>query len=904
MTDGRETSAGIFLTVWCDPESGGVPVGFKVPEKAGGPVFLVTNDAPSLASLVAGTRLGGANVVDAGSLRRIAFPEMPEDAADSPEDGGREALERFWPKCVQRLDAIPKWAHETIALLCSNMDEPGLAALFAYWADSLDVPEADSRWQNSFRPLQRRVERRPLPTLEDCSPLDADRAAAMLGEGGALAREVPGYEPRPGQIRMLRAVVQAFNEGKHLVAEAGTGIGKSLAYLLPAALWARLNDVPVVVSTNTKNLQAQLVEKDLPMVMKVLAADASPSEKPLEAAVIKGRSNYLCLRRFGQLLDGGFFDMARPELRMSASAIAWAATTPDGDFDAITSSGAVDAQFVQNLASGSEECQGRACRLFGRCFVQKARARALAANLVIANHSLVFTELDSDIPVSLPPHAQVVFDEAHNIEEAATNHFTIEISAGEAAAVTRRLVQSRGKTRRGILPMLMKRVADGSLTLGDVGGAASLIKIATDAATEFNGAAARFCRALGKIPPDKTQTLRYAFAENDDGTGKVPDANPLWQAADGRAGEFLEAAGRLKKAVKNLAAMLDDAVADGELNLVSGESADLKAVAERIDEFVGNCEYVINGTDRERVFWIEKDRGTAGREMGAAYAAPVNVGPYLAKSLFGRRSSVVLCSATLSVAGSFGFMASRLGLDLVDQARLSFCTAPSPFDYARQCSLLVPEFMPSPLGQDHSYPKALCGVIMRAAEANGGRTMVLFTSYEMMRECAELVRDECERGGYQLLVQGESGSRNRMTRVFRRDGRCILFGAQSFWEGVDVMGEALSCVVVAKLPFVSPGDPVVAARCEQIDNAGGSSFAEYSVPLAVLRLRQGFGRLIRHRLDKGSVIVADTRIVTKGYGRIFLRSLPVSAVRCRTEEEFRTLLESEVSSRPCPPGQG
>lgn len=886
MTGAGENRDAVFLTVWCDPKAGGIPSGFKPPTDVGGPLFLVTNDAPSLASLVAGTRLGGANVVDALSLRRIAFPEQPEDAAESPDAGGAEALERFWLRCVQRLDAIPAWAHDTICLLCSNMDEPGLAALFAHWAESLGGDGASHKWQDSFRPLPRRPEPRPLPTLADCSPLDADRAAAMLGEGGALAREVPGYEPRPGQIRMLRSVVQAFNDGKHLVAEAGTGIGKSLAYLLPAALWARLNDVPVVVSTNTKNLQAQLVEKDLPTVLKVLEAAASPTEKPLAAAVIKGRSNYLCLRRFGQLLDGGFFDMARPELRMAASAIAWAATTPDGDFDAITSAGAVDAQFAQMLASGSEECQGRSCRLFSRCFVQKARARALAANLVIANHSLVFTELDSDLPVSLPPHAQVVFDEAHNLEEAATSHFTVEISAGEAAAVTRRLVQTRGKSRRGILPLLLKRIADGSLTLRDVGEAASLVKEATDAALEFNGAAGKLCRAFWKIPPENSQTLRYAFAENGDGTGKIPDANPLWQAADGRAGDLLGAAGRLKSALKKLAALLDDAVAEGELNLVSGESADLKAVAERIDDFIRNCEYVINGTDRESVFWIEKGRGAAARDMGAAYAAPVNVGPYLAKSLFGRRSSVVLCSATLSVAGSFGFMASRLGLDLVEGERLSFCTAPSPFDYAKQCSLLVPEFLPSPLAPDHSYPKALCGVIMRAAEANGGRTMVLFTSYEMMRECAEIVRDGCERGGFQLLVQGESGSRNRMTRVFRRDGRCILFGAQSFWEGVDVMGEALSCVIVAKLPFASPGDPVVSARCERIDQGGGSSFAEYSVPLAVLKLRQGFGRLIRHRLDKGSVIVADTRIVTKGYGRTFLRSLPVAAVRCRTEEEL------------------
>ena len=821
---------------------------------------------------------------ETGALARIVFPETPVEAHEAAIDEGGEAMERLRVQCVSRLDAIPLWAHEALATICLNLEEGALAKIFTHWAQSLDTGFTSRKWQDTFPSNLRRQERRPLPTLEDCTPLDPADVASRLGPGGALTRAIQGYEPRPGQVKMLMAVVSAFNEGKHLMVEAGTGIGKSLAYLLPAALWARLNDVPVVVSTNTKNLQAQLVEKDLPTVLKVLDAEPAFEGKPLTAAVIKGRTNYLCLRRFGQMLEGGVFELQRPELRMFASIIAWACTTPDGDFDSVMASGAVDAQFLYSLTSGSDECQGRGCRNYGRCFVQKARARALAANLVVANHSLVFAELDAATPVSLPPHAQIVFDEAHNLEDAATDHFTIELSTNAVATVTRRLQQVRGHTRRGALPSLMKRIADGAVNVGGNRDAAmSLISRAIDATGALNTATSHLCQALAKIVGESGQTMRYSFKEDPGGTGKIPDQNPLWRSADALAATFQDAAGSLKTALKDLAALLDDSAAEGELNLAAGDAVDLKAAVARIDELREQAEFVVNGCDDGHVFWLEKSRGH-GRDTAAAFAAPINVGPYLAKNVYERKSSVILCSATLSVAGSFTFMAQRLGLDLIEKERLAACTAPSPFDYARQCALIIPDYLSTPVAQDRSYTAELSDLILRMAEHYGGRTMVLFTSYEMMRQCAENVRTACEAGGYELLVQGESGSRNRMTRVFRQDGRCILFGTQSFWEGVDVMGEALSCVIVARLPFASPGDPIVSARCERIDAEGGSSFAHYSVPLAVLKLRQGFGRLIRHRLDHGSVIIADTRVVTKNYGRIFLRSLPVAATRCANPE--------------------
>ena len=878
--------AGDIMTVWCDPARGGAPVGFRPPADASG-LFLATNDVASLASLLKGTSFEAAFVFDVAEVARIVFPETPAEVFSAIPDA--EGLDDLWLMCVSRLDAIPGWAHLALSSFCLDMEERALGALFFRWGKSLD-DGSEKRWADSFPSNLKRVERRPLPTLADCTPLDPDDVAARLGPDGALARNISGYEPRPGQLKMLKAVVGAFNDGRHLVVEAGTGIGKSLAYLLPAALWARTNDIPVVVSTNTKNLQSQLVEKDLPAVLKVLDAEPAFSDRPLQAAVIKGRTNYLCLRRFGQMVEEGCYDLMRPELRMLASVVAWACTTPDGDFDTIKASGAADPQFLSSLASSSDECQGRGCRHYGRCFVQKARARALSANLVVANHSLVFAELDADVPVALPEHAQIVFDEAHNLEDAATKHFTIELSTGEVAAVTRRLHQVRGKARRGILPSLQKRLNGGVVKVADAAEAHAQVDAAIHATNGLNAAARALCQAFAHLVGERGQTLRYSFRKSPDGVGHLPDPNPLWRAADRCADEFISAASRLKSSLRALAAVLDDAAAEGELNLAAGDAADIKAAITRIDELVGHAEAIADGSDPDIVYWIEKGRG-AGADMAAAFAAPVNVGRYLATSVYSKKSSVILCSATLSVAGSFAFMAGRLGLDEIEEGRLATCVAPSPFDYASQCALVIPEYMTPPVAQDRSYTTELSDLVLRLAEHYGGRTMVLFTSYEMMRQCAANIRQACEEGGFSLLVQGESGSRNRMTRVFRQDGRSILFGTQSFWEGVDVMGEALSCVVVARLPFASPGDPIVSARCERIDRDGGNSFSHYSVPLAVLKLRQGFGRLIRHRLDRGTVVIADTRVTGKSYGRTFLRSLPVAARRCATMGEVLASLK-------------
>lgn len=865
---------------------GGSGMAFDPPSPNPGDGFFLTDDPASLAALLAGTTFERVRIVDVASLARTILPELPIDEETVGQSRGTDFLKGLWGQCVSRLDAIPVWAHELLATTFLNLEEPGLSAIFARWAKSLDDGECDRRWQSSFRGESRRVQPRPLPSLEDCTPLDPDEVAEVLGPGGAMARLVPDYEPRPGQIRMLRAIVEAMNTGRHLVVEAGTGVGKSLAYLLPAAMWARLNDTPIVVSTNTKNLQSQLVEKDLPAVLRVIGGNRDGAEGRLQAAVIKGRSNYLCLRRFGQMVEGGVFDLLRPELRMFAAVVAWAAVTRDGDFDSISGSGAADPQFLQLLASNSEECIGRSCRHYQGCFVQRARERALKANLVIANHSLVFAELSADVPVSLPPHSQLVFDEAHNLEDSATGHFTRELSHMAVRNATRKLLQVRGRRRRGVLPSLKDRIEGGGIHVAEKDGALIAVGKSIDAVSVFQAAASSLLESLSGLTSEKAPTLRYKFKCDASGVRIAPN-NPAWRPVESAADAFFKSGRGLCESLRAISSFLDGGN-DGELDLAAGDASDLQAGVRRIGELMDTAMFVLDGTDDEFVFWVERPR--SGVEA-AAYAAPVNVGRFLASELYEKLSSVIICSATLSVSGRFDFSASRLGLDLVEKERLMFCMAQSPFDYSSQCALLIPAYLPSPVANGRAYEFELSSLIIRLSRHYRGRTMVLFTSYEMMRACASLAREAIEADGLTLLVQGESGSRNRMTRVFRQDCGSVLFGTQSFWEGVDVMGEALSCVIVAKLPFASPDDPVISARCEVIEENGGNAFFELSLPLAVLKLRQGFGRLIRHRNDRGTVVVADTRVLAKAYGKVFLRSLPAEALACSSPDELEGALK-------------
>ena len=486
--------------------------------------FAVTNDPEALRELLAGSASGDdAVVLDLAELFRLAFPASSAETvaqilltvSDAPP--GAAVLWQAWEAVLQRSLGLPLWALETVELLLREVGEVALARFFGQCAAAVrDRGRSCGGWQDSFAAEALRQVQRTMPAHADCSPLDVEAVSALLQPGGPLSRLMPGYEPRPGQIEMLRSVVQSFNDARHLLVEAGTGVGKSVAYLLPAVLWAKWNDVPVVVSTNTRNLQSQLLDKDLPLVQQVLASiecrawHVARPDAAFRIALIKGRSNYLCLRRLGGLLEHGQYEMDRAEMRSFARTIAWSVQTSSGDMDELGGGCGMDEDFLGQLASLGEECSGRGCRYYRRCFLQKARDRALRAHVVIANHALVFAEMSAP-GVALPPAGQIIFDEAHNLEDAATRHFSVEVTVSRLHTLLRRLTRGGGKHAGGVLDVLRRQADKGDLG-GDAGRRKALLRQIREVAAaveHLRGAGQHLFRALYALLGDAKEPRRF-----------------------------------------------------------------------------------------------------------------------------------------------------------------------------------------------------------------------------------------------------------------------------------------------------------------------------------------------------------------------------------------------------------
>jgi predicted DnaQ family exonuclease/DinG family helicase len=700
--------------------------------------------------------------------------------------------------------------------------------------------------------------------------------AALFTRNGAIGRTLEGYERRPHQQEMARHVCRAFNDGTHLLVEAGTGIGKSLAYLAPAILWTQKNQDRVLVSTNTKNLQAQLHDKDVPLLARAI-------EEPFHAALVKGRTNYLCIRKLLGLLAEHERELAGEEEYLALlPVLTWAARTESGDAAECNGllSGPLAPVLWDRLASSTAECPGSHCDHANRCFFRKNRALAWMADIIIANHSVVFANLG--IEGALPPCRCIVFDEGHNVEDVATDFFARGFDRFRVWRIASRLHRvGRGRRAVGLLPRLM-------LTLErELAGSPAVLE-------RIN---LHFQDALKQIDAIFT-ALDHLFDACDAafrGASRFEDKRRFHECGDTftpesevtRAfGAFREEVKRLQRTLDKLAEMAGGAPEfPGKAPLVR----DVGAYAQELAALADDVAFIAAHEEEDYVYWIERVVRDERYTNYAFTAAPVTVAPLIHQNFFEPRRTVILCSATLTVGGGFEFMAERVGAALVEPERVTMVDVGTPFDYESQCLLAVPTFLPPPTGgrggrHTVGFDEALASFLVELMAATEGRALVLFTSWSLLDHTYQAVKPALEERGIPVLGQGRDGTREAITSMFRAIRSSVLLGTQSFWEGVDVAGETLSCLVVTKLPFQVFTEPLVQARAEYLEAHGRDAFLDYSLPTAVIRLRQGFGRLIRTRTDRGVVVVTDRRLVEKRYGRSFLESLPVRHRRYRDRE--------------------
>ncbi|HYS26245.1 MAG TPA: ATP-dependent DNA helicase [Vicinamibacterales bacterium] len=668
---------------------------------------------------------------------------------------------------------------------------------------------------------------------------------AAFADDGALARVIPGYESRQGQRAMASAVADVIEHGGTLVAEAGTGTGKTLAYLVPAILSGQR----VLVSTGTKNLQEQIFFKDLPTLRDALG-------KPFSATLMKGRSNYLCLHRFETYRDGveGNTSVLRHGSGQAASRLiesgdrvllpivdAWAKTTKTGDRAELREL-PEDLPLWKDIAADAETCLGSECPRYGDCFVTLMRQRAAESDVVIVNHHLLCADAQlrkSAYGEVIPTCATLVVDEAHQLEDVATQYFGIAVSNYRIEDLVRDVdlqlssFVGRGFTARQTedVTQATSRVTERSrtffsaLSMARMEAAESKARYTSETFIDYFQDGAMLAGALEGLEATLVLAGRKAPPHERGERGEI---------SDGRAGPFGPAE-------------TDEVVA---------------TLARRARELHQELSFLIRASDDDFVYYVEsRGRGFFLR------ASPIDVSRLAKEALFDRMRTTVLTSATLAVEGSFEYFKSRLGIHEANQVRV-----PSEFDYARQALLYLPRRVPSP--KSPAFSAAAAREVIEILKRTRGRAFVLFTSYAMLRSVQPLVEMSLP---FPILVQG-TAPRSTLLEQFRSTPNAVLLATSSFWQGVDVVGEALSCVIVDKLPFASPGDPITAARIESIRASGGDAFADYQVPLAILALQQGLGRLIRHRSDRGVLAVLDPRLRTMGYGRRFLDSLPPAPV--------------------------
>lgn len=671
--------------------------------------------------------------------------------------------------------------------------------------------------------------------------IDEEELSAILSPGGALSLMSENYEFRSSQTDLLKMVCRGFNENKIIAAEAGTGVGKSFAYLIPALTWADENDERVVISTATINLQQQIIEKDIPLVKQMTGLE-------IKAVLVKGRRNYICHSRLKEQLDENslFLDDGDP-LKVISD---WALISSTGSRSDLNFH--PDESLWSKICSESDTCSGMRCAYFENCFVMRARREAASAGILVVNHHLLFADLGLrqsgagfDGGAVLPLYDRIIFDEAHNIENSATSFFSESLSKYSVFQLLNRLYrQKRGKAL-GII-VRMESLTGPSTTLVEIPQLINNVRVKAE--------------LLDSICKD--------FSGDSYNRRITEDMGESLQSG------VIAPIGELQNYILHLSESCTDV-----LKLVSEENDEnpmvfeFKAIIRRLQEAASFCEKFRNFSEYgDSVFWIERKRTGNGDFFERFVITPLDIASMMNETVFDKFQSIICTSATLTIKDSFKFWQSRVGLNFTDPDRTISRVFPSPFDYKNRVLMAVPSDAPLPEERE-MYQQFISDYSGKVLELTEGGALLLFTSYEMLKSVYNELQPKLNKLGITIYRQGDD-DRTRLLNNFKKDLSSVLFATDSFWEGVDTPGESLRLVIINRLPFRVPSDPVVMARMEAIKKRGGNPFMELSLPEAVMKFKQGFGRLMRRQSDKGIVLILDSRVVKKRYGSIFLNSLP------------------------------
>lgn len=701
--------------------------------------------------------------------------------------------------------------------------------------------------------------------------INSEEIKGFLQPGGKINHVIPGFQYRSQQEEMAQCVAKSFNEGSNLLVEAGTGTGKSLAYLLPGILWSTNSGHKVIVSTHTINLQEQLMQKDIPLAKDITGIDFS-------ASVIKGRGHYLCIRKWEHYCEENNSEILTLLMRL----VLWARNTRTGDINELTLS-KKEMGLWQNLAAYSETCFGAKCRYFrGQCFVSRARKLAEQSNLVIVNHSLLLANSMADENI-LPEYNYLIIDEAHNLEKVAEEQFSLEINYYELQSIFQKL-KKNGQQNKGLLETLEIRAGKWTgIDQDQVCGLIQVIKEAEETVAECLSHLTEFFNTVVQIFPMEvsennlyTQTIRILPQHREENTWPVICT----------LGENLRI--WLIKLIKNLLSLGEkSSMIEAEFGIEIRECHEINVLVTKLHKLTGGLELFLAGNEDEYVSWLEF---IGNKHFPFIHISPVDVREQLQEFLFGSKKSVIFTSATLSVEGKFNYFMESTGLDLSD-SNLHSLELPSPFNYEEKVMLGIANDLPDPgSSSDILFVDKISKAIIKLILAAKGRTMVLFTSHYQLKLVYENIKIPLKKEGITVYGHGISGNRSKILEEFKNNENSVILGANSFWEGIDVVGEALTLVIIVKLPFWPPTMPTVSARLDRYRSRRINGFRRYSLPQAIIRFRQGFGRLIRSNSDYGVICILDKRVYEKSYGRSFINSVPKIQMQIKKTDELTDVI--------------